>query len=490
MYPVAADTIVAFSSALPRAGAAGAPCRAIVRLSGPEARRIAAAVFAGAAENLESAGRARLVGRVAWRGRNLPACAYVMPGPRSYTRQDVVELHLPALAVCLPEILDRLLAAGARAALPGEFTRRALLAGRLSLERAAAVGELVRAERADEAREHAARAAGAATGAAGALRDELLALLARLELGLDFSHEDVEFLPQPELHGRARELARRARELADAAPRETFSQALDGCRAALCGPVNAGKSSLFNALLGRAAALVSPEAHTTRDPVEATLDFEDGTSVRLYDTAGLADPGGGAGLLRMALDATARTLQRAELLVLALDSSRHGLDEGEIEALAGMLAGHEGTSRLLVWTKTDLGTATQAAEGGLNRIPERLCNLLIKQDLYTISSSSISGAGVPEIRAWLYREALARGGRVAAARLGLAAQRREALTRAAEALDRGVEALEAGLGEDAATVELREAVHELSACEGVLLRHDALTESLLDRIFADFCIGK
>lgn len=497
------DTIVALSSAAAGAqpNAAGLPSlpRAILRLSGPRAFELAALLFAPfpTPDELDAPSRwHRATGTAA----GLPAVAYRMPAPCSYTRQDVAEVHLPAVAPCIAGGLDTLLRAGARAALPGEFTRRALRSGRVTLAQAEAIGALVRAGDADAARAQAALAAGRAASQRAKLRAGIERLLALVELNIDFSHEDVETLPRAELLARLNTLAEDARAEADNNGGGEAPASLSEVRAVLLGATHAGKSSLFNALLGRDEALVADTRHTTRDVVEATCALEDALSVRLLDTAGLGVIGAleraeaealtpGARLLALAQDATARAARAADVLLVAVEP--HEGCEAEVHALCALAKETRPAAAALLFTKRDLprpgGWASQA-EAVRAKLAEALQADAIT--LCVLEVSAKDSAGLNELRSYLSAQAKALRARLAAARAATRASAREAARAAAEALARAAAAVEGGLGEDAAVVELREAVHALSEAGGVLLRHDALTEALLDRIFHDFCIGK
>ena len=245
---MSADTIVAVSSP------AGRAARAIVRLSGPRSVEIAAGLFRpdpralGTFRLLDGAAALAALGE-------LPGRLYLMRAPRSYTREDVVELHLPGSPVAVELVLEAALAAGARLAEPGEFTRRALEHGRLSAEQAEAVINVIRAR----SRAELAAAAEALAGGAGrdlsAWRARAEELAARMEAELDYGEAPAEFLDDETAVG---ELAALARELdgliAREASEESGASADSGAvRAALAGPVNAGKSLLFRRLTGRRA---------------------------------------------------------------------------------------------------------------------------------------------------------------------------------------------------------------------------------------------
>ncbi|GAG07391.1 unnamed protein product, partial [marine sediment metagenome] len=264
------DTIVAVSSP------AGPGQRAILRLSGREALGMADRVFASADGSRPSSWPtyAARPGRLEPPGARLsvPAVAYLMRRPKSYTREDVVEFHVGAWPALAGLLLGGLLRAGARAAEPGEFTCRALLSGRLDLAQAEAVMAVVSASS-----EAALRAAGdllrghLSKGIQNLL-DQVRDVLVLVEVDLDFSDQDVEIAPPREVAARISEvrsaladLGRRSRSL------ETFGGEV---RLVLAGWPNVGKSSLFNRLLETDRAMVTPQAGTTRDELRAALHLD------------------------------------------------------------------------------------------------------------------------------------------------------------------------------------------------------------------------
>ncbi len=272
------DTIVALSSA------AGPGARAVVRLSGPDSLRIVHTVFATALE-IEPRRRRWYRGEIrlpSWTS-GLPADLYFWPPPRTYTGQTVAELHTVACPPLVEALIEQLLQAGARAAKPGEFTLRAFLAGKRDLAQAEAVCGVIEASDRDELRQALAQLAGGVSEPLQSLRDDLLNLLADLEAGLDFAEEDIQFIGADEL------LLRLGKGLARLTllQKQLEQRALSGrpFRVVLAGPPNAGKSSMFNALAGEPAALVSAQAGTTRDYLVRRLTL-DGVPIELIDTAG------------------------------------------------------------------------------------------------------------------------------------------------------------------------------------------------------------
>ncbi len=290
------DTIVALSSA------SGPALRAIVRLSGRQGLTIAAAVchrssiLAGCNPRpvLSRAALRRLPGFHA----SVPADLYAFVAPRTYTGQDVIEIHTISCPPILDVLIAQCLGAGARVAQPGEFTMRAFLSGKLDLTRAEAVLGVIDANGRDELKHALAQLAGGLANPLRELREDLLNLLADVEAGLDFTEEDIHFISTEAL------LKRLAKGLAYLTLlRKQIEQRSLGhrpCRVVLAGKPNAGKSSLFNALVGQAAALVSTEPGTTRDYLEKAIKL-DGETFYLVDTAGL-------GAAQDAIDASAQQL--------------------------------------------------------------------------------------------------------------------------------------------------------------------------------------
>src|SRR5438552_5530150 len=309
------DTIVALSSAPGPGG------RAIVRLSGPNALRIANATFTSNQPLLPQErqcheGSVHLPGVAA----PMPAALYLWPAPRTYTGQELVELHTLSSPPLVDLLVAQLLDAGARAAQPGEFTLRAFLAGKLDLTRAEAVLGVIEAGNRQELLQALTQLAGGVERPLQVIRDDLLNLLADIEAGLDFADEDIHFVESTDLlHRLAKGLAQ-IELLRKQLEQRTISDRL--FRIVLVGRPNAGKSSLFNALAGTPSALVSAEPGTTRDYLIRRLEH-DGVRLEIIDTAGWQNA---AGTIEEQAQVLSHTqAKQADLVLLCVEAGK--LDE-------------------------------------------------------------------------------------------------------------------------------------------------------------------
>jgi tRNA modification GTPase len=457
----AGGTIAAITS--PR----GPGRRGVLRLSGPRAWELLAAVWCGDAPLPERGRRGFHEGRFDdGRGQQPLLCLW-MPGPRSFTREDVVEFHLPGSPPLLEAALARLLALGARAAGPGEFTRRAFENGRIDLTRAEGLLELVQARGEAERRSACALLFGGLAERLASLREGLDALRSLAEASLDFDEADTGHVPSAELEQGARKLLEGLRAAAGWEARRVARSDLP--QVVLLGRPNAGKSTLFNALVSGASALVSPLPGTTRDVLHGVWPTPGG-DLRLVDTAGL-DP------LARGPDAQAQHLARswragADLCLWVVDGRRAEHPELLLEKAECGGA----VPLVLVWSHGDLQPRPLAPPGLAAGLGAEL------------EVCAPSGAGLAEL-AHSVCELLAldlgegAGGERLEREIGV--RHRVALECAAERLETGLAAWLAGLSLDLFAESLREATAELDTISG-----RTTPEDVLDRIFAAFCLGK
>ena len=387
------------------------------------------------------------------------ALTVVMPGPATFTGDDVVELQIHGGSLNARRVLDAALAAGARMADPGEFSRRAFLNGRMDLAQAEAIGDIA------GARSHAALDAaqaqlgGALSRAVELARDHVATVLAHVEVNIDFSTEDV---PAFDLRELASGMDTARAELERLAATFDQGRALrEGLHVALVGRPNAGKSSLFNALLRDSRAIVTPFAGTTRDFIEESSTIA-GYPVVLVDTAGLRhtdDPIEREGIAR-----TRGRVERADVVVCVFDGSQ---PPDEADALAREAA--MGRAAVAVINKRDLGRSA----GWDTKAPGALW------------VSAVTGEGIDALAHALLDAAGLREPTVSEAAVVTRARHRAALDRGAIALARAAEAARTELPHEIVAGELQLALEALGDIVGA-----TTSEDILDRIFSSFCIGK
>jgi len=446
------DTVFALATAPGRAAVA------VVRLSGPGAGT-AVEALAGA---LPPAREARLRTLRDAAGETIDrALVLWFPGPESYTGEDSAELHLHGGPAVVDAVGEALAARGLRLAEPGEFTRRAFEHGRMDLSQAEAVADLVDAETDGQRRQALAQLDGALARRHETWRAEIVETLALLEAAVDFPDEE---LPE-DLAARARPGLERLRgeldaALADAARGEKVR---DGYRIAIVGAPNAGKSSLLNWLVGRDAAIVTPTPGTTRDVIEIPLLIE-GFKVLVADTAGVreaSDAIEAEGVRRARAWA-----ESADLRLWVVDASGASGDWREAAELAQP---HD----ILTLNKADLPAGADA-RAALAWASER--------GVRPVEASAAEGAGLDALHALI---AATVSHALSGAEFPAATRRRhrERLTEAREHIDRAAQALDRGA--ELAAEDVRLAGRALGRIAG---RIDP--ESVLDRIFSSFCIGK
>lgn len=470
-------TIVALATPVGRGGLA------VVRLSGPEAVAIARRLLPpGALADPLRSHQARLA-TVRWprefagnQAGQAPPPGDATPGvgrptagspidqvlvlpfvaPNSYTGEETVEFHCHGGPLPSRLVIAACRAAGARLATAGEFTRRAFLNGRLSLSQAEAVADLIAAEHAAGARASLAQIRGGLNRQLAAIESPLRDLLARLEGSLEFSEDETVGPAAAEIQA-ALELARqgivRLLDLGVAGRRLR-----EGVHVVLVGPPNAGKSSLFNALLDDERALVDQEPGTTRDVVSAGLEL-DGLLFILHDTAGLREEAGGVEARGIALTRQRRAGADIVLDLLPIEQAGSELDEE--------IRGGSGTSVLRVWTMADRAPARGAA-----------------MEPSSLVTSAVTGLGVEALRRRLLDVALQEGVGEAVDQGVVLNQRHQDRLRACLAV---LESLtnEPAVADEVIASLLATALQDLGEVSGRVF-----TEQLLDDVFGRFCVGK
>lgn len=464
-------TTIAAVATSPGAGGIG-----IVRLSGPRAKDILARLFLPLSPDFVNFHPWRLHhGRVLDRhGEALDdVLAVFMPGPRTFTGEDVAEIHCHGGVFIVQAVLESALHLGARQAQRGEFSRRAFCNGRMDLSQAEAVAELVAAPSREAVRFGLSRLDGLLGRHVRALRMELDALRAQMCLAVDFPEEEVESLPPDAFAERVDQVRRAVENLLRAQRRARVMQ--QGAQVVLAGAVNAGKSSLMNAFLGRQRALVTDIPGTTRDFIEEACDL-DGLPVRLVDTAGLRETDESVEHLGIAL--SREKLAQADAVLLVVDGGALGQAGAAAPhcpepAAAEVLATAGDIPVLLVWNKSDIcDPEVFPPRWAGNRPALRLC--------------ARSGAGLDALAERL-RAAILAGTAETPPDDGLAPNARQALAleRARQELEALRADISAGMPYDCCAVRLDAATACLDEVTG-----SNSTEEVLNSIFEHFCIGK
>jgi len=445
------DTIAAVCSG---PGAVG-----VLRISGDAAREVAERVFSGKLNTP----RRMVYGAFLDAGKTVidRGLAVWFEAPHSYTGEDVVELHCHGSAVAMATILESCFFAGARAAKPGEFTRRAFLAGKMDLTQAEAVVDLIEAETVSAAKSAAAQLSGEIGRGIQGLRSKLLDIAATFSAFVDYPDEEIEELGLPET----------ARELDDVAGKlfalsASYAQGRilkDGVKTALLGRPNAGKSSLLNALVGYDRSIVTETAGTTRDTVEESALLGD-VRLRLVDTAGMRETEDA--IEREGVERSISAAEQADLLLCIFDGSRPWSDED-----GRVLTAARGKCAVAVVNKSDL-----KQEMDLENLAE------FGENLVKISTKDRTGFDtlVDTVSRILAVKTMPCDGS-----LITNARHAAAVKDAAERVTHAVQALRDGLTPDVAVGEVEAAIMLLGEVTG-----ETANDAVLTRIFERFCVGK
>jgi len=452
-------TIAAISTP---SGAAGL---GVVRLSGAEAISVAAQVFrpadpAKTADRL--AGYTAAYGHVFDAAGDIDDCvALVFRAPRSYTGEDVVELSCHGGLYLLQRVLRSCLSAGARPAGPGEFTRRAFLNGKMDLTQAESVMGLIAADGQLAARTALAAREGAVYRRLAEVKESLLGVAAQFGAYIDYPDEDIPELSADALTATVAQAAAGVRGLL--ATFDAGRVLREGIDTAIVGSPNVGKSTLMNCLAGYSRSIVTDIAGTTRDVVEETVRLGDVT-LRLADTAGIRDTGDT--VESVGVELARRRMEQAALVLAVFDGTAPLTAEDM--ALAQSLAG---CTAIAVVNKAD-----KPLRAALPWLQERFA--------WVVTLSAKDGTGVDALAAAV---AEATGvGRLDAAQPVLTTERqRQCAATALTCLEEAAAALESGLTLDAVSVSVDGAINAILELTG-----ERATEAVVDRVFADFCVGK
>ncbi|CAD0231697.1 tRNA uridine-5-carboxymethylaminomethyl(34) synthesis GTPase MnmE [Planktothrix agardhii] len=460
-------TIVAIATAIvPQQGSVG-----IVRMSGGEAQLIAQQLF-------------YTPGRQTWESHRIlygyirhpqtqktidEALLLLMLSPRSYTREDVVEFHCHGGIIAVQQVLQLCIELGARLAQPGEFTLRAFLNGRLDLTQAESVAELVGSQSIAAAQTALAGLQGKLANPIRELRATCLDILAEIEARVDFE-EDLPPLNESEIIAQIHQVLEQLSQFLATA--DTGELLRTGLKVAIVGRPNVGKSSLLNAWSRSDRAIVTDLPGTTRDVVESQL-VVGGIPIQVLDTAGIRHSEDQ--VEKIGIERSHQAAQSADLVLFTLDAVV-GLTEADLEIYQQVKHRHF----IVIINKIDRVKSEQ-----LEELKQTIIHTLTIENIEIVSISAGFNQGIPDLEIAILNSVY--GENIQAANLEFAINQRQAaaLTRAKVCLEEVETTINDQLPFDFWTIDLRGAIHALGEVTG-----EEVTESVLDRIFSRFCIGK
>lgn len=454
------DTIAAISTATGPGGIG------IVRLSGEDALTIGEKIFQGIGQkglNLEE-NRTLQYGHIVRDGQVLDEVLIApMAGPKTYTREDMLEIYCHGGRIALGRVLDYCLDSGARLAEAGEFTRRAFLNGRLDLSQAEAVVDLIESKSQEAYDQSLLQLEGALGEAFQGMEDQLMELSGLIVANIDFPEDDIEELNREKFLDRAQDLQESIQGLIKTAGRGKMLR--DGIKTVIVGKPNVGKSSLLNLLLGQDRAIVTDIPGTTRDSIEEYINLDD-LVLHMIDTAGIRSTEDA--VEKIGVERSLAAMDQADLVLALFDRSQSF--DGEDEKLLDRL---EGRKVLYLVNKSDLpgGQNKEDLDDFFKDRPYLLLSVLKKEGIASLEE---------KIKEICYE------GDLGGSDLTITNLRQlNVLKRVKKSVDAIYEGVLAGVPMDCIEVDLRDALDSIGEITG-----KTVTEDILDRIFHEFCIGK
>lgn len=454
------DTISAIATAL------GVGSIGVIRLSGPDSLAIADRIFAGREKPGKDNARKLLYGHILdWKGQPIDeVLAVYMPGPHSYTGEDVCEIQCHGGRQALQEILSLTYQAGARPAEPGEFTKRAFLNGRLDLAEAESVMDIINAK-SRQALVAANRGhEGGLSRKVRELRKKLRDLVVQLEAAIDYPEEDIEEVT----YDRAAEVLAEGQAAVARLVRQGSAGRIlrEGLRTAIVGRPNVGKSSLLNSLLQADRAIVSNIPGTTRDIIEEQMTIG-GIPLVLTDTAGLRDT---EDLVeKIGMERSRAALEDAQLALVVLDGSQP-LSGEDRELLRSL----KDRKKLILVNKSDLPQMLDT---------EGLQREYGSSDVIVLSVKT--GEGMEQVEQWLREFVYGEGSDSESSSMTQNARQQDLLEKALRSLEDALEGARQHLPYDCLTIDLTQTLHDLGEITG-----EDVPDEIIDEIFAQFCVGK
>lgn len=457
------STIAAISTAVGEAGIG------IVRLSGSEAINIANQVFQGAKDQelVEANNRSLTYGHIIDREKDLiideVLIAY-MKEPYTYTRENMVEIYCHGGIIPVRQVLELLLRRGARLAEAGEFTKRAFLNGRLDLSQAEAVMDIIQSKTDKSYRVSLKQLEGGLSQKINNIRDILLEMIAHVEVSIDFPDEDTDEMGYEDLINKSDQVSHEIEGLL--ATSSSGKILRDGINTVILGKPNVGKSSLLNAILKETRAIVTDIPGTTRDIIEEYVSI-DGVPLKIVDTAGIRET---EDLVeKIGVDRAKETIEEADLIIVVFDASRD-LTEEDYEII-GLVKERKS---IVILNKTDLPSKIKAED-----LREEF------QDRPIITTSITEDKGIEDLEESI--KDLFYSGRlnVESDTIVTNIRHKNQLEKALKSINSAREDLIGNIPLDCIEVDLKNAWEDLGEISG-----DTVGEDILDKIFADFCLGK
>ncbi|HJU10796.1 MAG TPA: tRNA uridine-5-carboxymethylaminomethyl(34) synthesis GTPase MnmE [Candidatus Binataceae bacterium] len=447
---------------------AGRSAIGIIRLSGPRAIEIAQRLWHPLGKSSRIQPRQLYLGEICEPENSTAldqAMCVIMPGPRSFTGEDVAEFHCHGGVYLIRKVVGLALSEGARIAEPGEFTRRAFLNGRIDLTEAEAIADLIDARGTTALQQSLAQLAGALSARLKLLRRQVIDIRAHLEAAIDFSEEEIDLPSRDSIATDTSTLIENISVLY-----QSFSKGRvirEGARAAILGKPNVGKSSILNLLLGIERAIVTAVPGTTRDLIEELVDLGE-YSVVLTDTAGIRDSQDE--VEQIGISRARASAQNADLLIAVFDSSR-SLETDDV-AVIKIAHGRKGVALL---NKRDLPQRTD---------PDALRGFGLS--LPIIDFCAVNGDGLDHCRQILVEQIEEMTGSELRDNIVISRERhRNALARTLDALKSGLHGLRNRMPPEIVAIDLATAAASLGSITG-----EISSEDILDAIFREFCIGK
>ncbi|PIF01990.1 MAG: tRNA uridine-5-carboxymethylaminomethyl(34) synthesis GTPase MnmE [Draconibacterium sp.] len=450
----------------------GSGAIAVVRLSGNQALIIAEKVFEGTGKNKklsEQAANTVRYGKIVYKGELIDEVIVALfRNPHSYTGEDLVEIWCHGSVYIQQKILELLIENGARMALPGEFTQRAFLNGKMDLSQAEAVADVIASANKASHKLAIDQMRGGFSIKIGQLRDQLLHFAAMIELELDFSEEDVEFADRSQLKSLSVEIERLLKKLKDSF--QWGNAIKNGIPVAIIGETNVGKSTLLNALLNEEKAIVSDMHGTTRDVIEDVVNIA-GTAFRFFDTAGLRDTDDH--IENMGIERSYHKLKQATIVLLVVDTTNpFPIVSKRITKIRQRI--NETQKLIIVANKTDIGLPETIQQLESTELTDNEIMVFIAaKKKENIDQLIDFMAGTVKVNT--------SPGDVVVTNV----RHFEMLTKAHAAIVRVINGLEDGITGDFLSQDIRECMHYLSEITGEISNHE-----VLGHIFKNFCIGK